>query len=296
MTTGLTSAGQLDARLRGDERKALAFCDWALGSPERATAVATAWLAQWHTLGTMNADASPTSRGMLWRPLLTRMPAQAPALAEASPEFEDLAMLPLPARTAVLLTLLGLTAEDSAEAMRLSMHAHSERLNAGVPRLADGSVDGTRWQAWSRAITAYVEHLPLSRTAPLVQARMSGEVVAAADEEGDEGLKRTTRRNLMLVGVVCATLLALTFVPSVQERINDHSVRVETRQLDDLPVITQAAAPARAVTPVSLAPEVQDLAFYAWYAQQTQHAHPKYAPEPTAIETNGALPETEDAP
>ena len=299
LTTGLTPAGLLDARLRGDEKKALAFCDWVLGTPERGSAVAMAWLAQWHTLGALNTAASPPTRGMLWRPLLTRLPAQTPALEEAKPEFEDLASLPTAARIAVLLALLGLTPEDSAEAMRLSMHAHAERLAAGLPRAPDGSVDGARWQAWARALHAYVEHLPLDRTAPLIQARLHGQSVALEtfDDVSPEQRRRVTRRNLMLVGVGCATLMALTFVPSVRERIAEvGEVRVETRTLEglaDMPAKTARPSPTETLP---LDPVTADLAFYAWYARQRLDERPSTVLEPLIADPTPNLPESDDAP
>ena len=296
MTTGLTPAGPLNARLRADERKALAFCDWALGSTERGSETAHAWLAQWHAMDALNSQAKAPSRGMLWRPLLNRLPGQAPALEEAKPEFADLASLPMPSRIAVLLVLLGLSPEDSAEAMRLSAHAHAEQLGAGLPRLADGAVDAVRWQAWSQALAAYVAAIPVARTAALFQARFGSHPEPAAASDATTDAARLTRRNLALVGVACATLLALTFVPGVRERIDHPDVKVDTRLLEDVPAANAGSAAGPAVELPPLDPVVENLAFYAWYASQRLHERPATVLEPLVSEPASQLPESDDAP
>jgi len=266
-------SAELNAFLRGLERRAAVFAELACGDASRGDdALAAAMRASRNAFA---RDSQARAGALFWSLLVAAPPLRAASDAgHWPPSLAGLAALGHGARTALLLRLVaGLDDDEAAAALRVTPGTfkravqHAVAMPVGGPRAAF-------WQEIARAVEHRIQHVPPERLVQLAAIR------ERAVNGRPAGVARIVRRPRWVrpaagAGVLlCAVALTATFL------------RHDSSTSD--PRIAVAALPA-AATPVDTfdadtellthrdfeeladtrnAAVVHELDFYAWYAAQ----------------------------
>jgi len=285
--------------LRNHERIAAVVLELLTGDPVAADRAVVGVIEAWR-----EPSGRPTESRQwpvaFWQGLLRqpRLPAGRPVVMGA---LADLARIPVAARTAALLRLVGLGQGDVATAMGLSAPAVAALLEDALPRLGDGSVDAGSWHRWHAAVEARAHALAPQRVLRYAAAR-AGRPVAfpATASPGRQGLRTPLPlRRIGWVVVATALALGLTWLWPFHGDNLAKAPRIRTRALVDAPL--PAAAPVagqggRITVDPADAAVIAQLPLYAWYANQRRADRPVEPPQDTVPETPQDDLETTDAP